>query len=255
MILLNDSAMVLSSDMEPRTDKRNEIIAGIIIIAIILIGIAYFFSKSAPEIPLPTSSATSTSEAATSTSGAITITGSTASSSGYTITPIYATSSAPVAPNYKTPLTFSASAGLTSDEESSLQSQFAAAQATLAQSPEDFNSWIELGDLRKQAGDYAGAAADWQYMSELYPTNVVSNANLGDLYTNYLPDYPKAAAAYKAQIAIDPTDVYIYDDLFSLYTNTNQYPQSTAVITAMLKAGIAANPGATELKADLAKYQ
>jgi hypothetical protein len=254
MILLNDSAMVLSSDMEPRTDKRNEIIAGIIIIAIILIGIAYFFSKSTPEIPLPVSVATSTSESATSTSGTINVTGSSASSSGYTITPIYSGGSgaAPVAPDYKVPLVFS-DPTVTADEQASMQSQFAAAQATLAQSPEDFNSWIELGDLRKQAGDYDGAAADWQYMSELYPTNVVSNANLGDLYTNYLPDYPKAAAAYKAQIAIDPTDVYIYDDLFSLYTN--QYPQSTAIITAMLKAGIAANPGAAELKADLAKYQ
>jgi tetratricopeptide (TPR) repeat protein len=242
--------------MEPRSDRRNEIIAGIIIIAIIIIGVAYLASKSSPQLPesatTTTSTASSTDMSATSTGGIVSINGSGTSSADYTVNMVSA-GTAPAAPNYKAPLTFSASAGLTSDEEASMQAQFAQAEATLAKTPSDFNSWIELGDLRKQAGDYAGAAADFQYMSKLYPTNPVSNANLGDLYTNYLHEYPQAAIALKAQIAIVPTDVYIYDDLFQLYTN--QYPQSTAVITAMLKAGIAANPNAAELKADLAKYQ
>jgi tetratricopeptide (TPR) repeat protein len=243
--------------MEPRTDGRNQIIAGIIIVAIVLIGIAYYFSKTSPQIPLSTP-ATSTSETSseslstTTSAGTVTISGAKASSSGYTITPIYAGGSgaASVAPSYKTPLVFT-DPTITPDLQASMQVQFAATQALIGKTPTDFNSWIELGDLRKEAGDYTGAAADWQYMSALYPTNIVSNANLGDLYANYLKDYPKAAAAFKSQIANDPTDTYIYDDLFQLYTN--QYPQPTAVITAMLKAGIAANPNAVELKADLAK--
>ena len=233
--------------MEPRPDRRNEIIAGIIIAAIVLIGIAYFFSKGGAPVALPRTTATSTNESASSTTGVVSINGSDASSSGYTIKMVSAGGAAPVAPNYKAPLIFSDTT-ITADERSAMQAQFAQAQAALAKNPQDFNSWIQLGDLRKEAGDYAGAALDWQYMSALYPSNVVSNANLGDLYTNYLKNYPKAAAAFKAQIANDPKDVYIYDDLYSLYTN--QYPQSSATIVALLKAGIAANPGAVELKAD-----
>jgi tetratricopeptide (TPR) repeat protein len=240
--------------MEERPDRRNEIIAGIVIAAIVIIGIAYFLSKSSPT-PIPSTTASSTTSAdASSTPLTVSVNGNTVTSNnpGYTVTPIYATSSAPTAPSFKSPLVFT-DPSVTADIKASMQTQFVQVEATLAKSPTDFNSWIELGDLRKEAGDYEGAEADWKYMSALYPTNVVSNANLGDLYTNYLHEYPQAAAALKAQIANDPTDVYIYDNLFSLYTN--QYPQSTAVITAMLKAGIAANPNAAELKADLAKYQ
>jgi tetratricopeptide (TPR) repeat protein len=251
-LLLNISAMVSFSDMEPRSDRRNEIIAGIIIGAIVLVGIAYYFSKSSPQAAPPGTAATSTTASSSSSSTSVTINGNSATSTdGYTIKPIYATA-APTAPSYKIPLVFS-DPSVTADERTSMQTQFAQVQAVLVKTPQDFNSWIALGDLRKEAGDYAGAALDWQYMSKLYPSNIVSNANLGDLYTNYLPDYPKAAAALKAQIANDPTDVYIYDDLYSLYTH--QYPQSTATIVALLKAGIAANPAAAELKADLAKYQ
>ena len=236
--------------MEPQSDRRNEIIAIIVICVVIIGGIGYLLSRPSSG----TSSTTATSSAATSTSSTtapigITVNGTT-SGAGYTIKPIYATGSA--APNYKAPLVISAT-DVPADERTSLQTQFAATQAAIAANSTDFNSWIALGDERKEAGDYTGAAADWQYMSAIYPTNVVSNANLADLYTNYLHSYPKAAAAYKAQIANDPTAVYIYVDLYQLYTN--QYPQPTATIVALLKQGIAANPNAAELKADLAKYQ
>jgi len=252
MLLLNISAVVFWADMEPQQDKRNEIIAIIIIGAIILIGIAYFFSKSlsTPTTPSNTASSTPINTTSSSSASSITVT-SASSSSGYTIHLITA-GKAPVAPSFKTPLTFS-DPSVTADEQVSMQAQFAQVQTTLAANDQDFNSWIELGDLRKEAGDYTGAAADWQYVSALYSSNVVSNANLADLYTNYLHEYPQAAAAYKAAIANDPTQVYLYDDLFQLYTN--QYPQPTATIVALLKQGLAANPNAAELKADLAKYQ
>ena len=158
--------------------------------------------------------------------------------------------SGPVAPSFKTPLDFTPD--VSADEQASLQSQFATVQSTLTSNAKDFDAWIALGNLRKQAGDYVGAAADWKYALAIYPQNVVSNANLADLYTNYLHDYPKAAAAYKAQIAIDPTDVYIYQNLFQLYTS--QFPQPSATIIAMLKQGIAANPKDISLMSTLAGY-
>jgi tetratricopeptide (TPR) repeat protein len=237
--------------MEPRSDKRNEIIAIIIIVAAVLIAIAYFFSHtSSPSAPAGTASSTATSATSTSavsSSTMVTVT-SAPSSAGYTIKLLPA-GKAPTAPDYKAPLTFSAS--VPADQQASMQAQFMQVQAALAQNNQDFNAWIELGDLHKEAGDYDGAAADWQYMSALYPSNIVSNANLADLYTNYLMNYPKAAAAYKAAIANNPTEVYLYQDLFSLYTN--QYPQPTTTIEALLNQGLSANPSAAELKVDLTK--
>ena len=251
-LLLNISAVVSWADMEPRQDKRNQIIAAIIIAAAILIGIAYFFSRSssAPSTPSNIASSTApTSTSSTSSVPGVTIT-SASSSSGYTVHLITG-GKAPVAPNYKTPLVFT-DPSVTADEQTSMQAQFAQVQAVIAANGQDFNSWIELGDLRKEAGDYAGAALDWQYMSALYSDNIVSNANLADVYTNYLHDYPKAAAAYKAAIVNNPKQTYLYQDLFQLYTN--QYPQSTATIEGVLKQGITAVPQATDLMVTLARY-
>ena len=239
--------------MEPRQDKRNQIIAIIIIGAAVLIGIAYFFSRSSTH-GTPSGTATSTMPLATSTmstaTSSIIKTSPTSSGSGYTIRAVTA-GKAPTAPNFKLPLIFSA--GVSADLRSSMQAQFTQEQTALATNGSDFNAWIALGVLRKEAGDYTGAAADWQYMSALYPSNIISNANLADLYTNYLHDYPKAAAAYKAAIANNPTQVYLYQDLFTIYTN--QYPQPTATVVALLQQGLAANPNAAELKADLVKYR
>ncbi|HVM73299.1 MAG TPA: hypothetical protein VMU13_00240 [Candidatus Paceibacterota bacterium] len=242
--------------MEPTRDNRNTIIATTILVAVVLCGIAYFMSHQSdlagPAQGTTTESATTSVNTITSTSSGATISiTSASSSSGYKIQ-LIPSGTAPVAPNYKAPLVFS-DPTITTDEHSSMQTQFAHVEATLSVSSKDFNSWIALGNLRKEAGDYNGAAADWQYALALYPSNVISNANLADLYTNYLHDYPKAAAAYKAAIANNPTQVYLYQDLAQLYSS--QYPQSTTTIVALLKQGIAANPAASELKATLAKYQ
>ena len=226
------------------THQTRNILIGLVIVIIVLI-LGYFaWQERGTSIP-----ATATSTAATSTDISANISSTTTSGPGYTIKPV--TGPSITAPSTATPLVFSASVSV--DERATLQSQFAQAQATLKASPTDFNAWVALGGLRKEAGDYAGAAIDWQYVSALYPTNVVSFANLADLYTNFLPDYPKAAAAYKQAIKNDPKRADLYMSLFSLYTN--QYPQSAATAEAVLQQGIAANPNAADLKAALASYQ
>jgi tetratricopeptide (TPR) repeat protein len=225
---------------------KNILISIIVLVIIILLG--YFVWKER------TSSAPSSASSTSIDLNISTSTLATSTNSGYTITPvIIPTSSTVAAPNFKAPLTFSASLGLTADEEASMQSQFAQVQATLAKTPTDFNTLIQLGDLRKEAGDYAGAAADWQYVSTIYPANVISFANLADLYTNFLPNYPKAATEYKQAIKNDPTRADLYIDLFQLYTN--KYPQSAATAEAVLQQGIAANPNAADLKAALSAYE
>jgi hypothetical protein len=233
------------------THNRNTIVVGIVVIAILILGFFAWKEREGTNASVPTSTATTTTATSTGTIS-ISSNGQVTAPAGYTVTPIYSNSSGSVAPDYKAPLTFSGNQNSPA-EISTLQSEYAQVETALKADPTDFSSWIQLGVIRKEAGDYQGAAADWQYVSEIYPANVVSNANLADLYTNFLPDYPKAAAAYEAQIKNDPTDIYIYVDLYQLYTT--QYPQSAAVITAMLKQGLAANPGNAQLESLLAKYQ
>ncbi|HUO56367.1 MAG TPA: hypothetical protein VMU27_02965 [Candidatus Paceibacterota bacterium] len=233
------------------THDRNSIIVGTIIIAIIFIGFFAWEERESSNASVPTATIATSTEASSTANIFISSNGEASTSSDYTIKQIPIGGKSPIAPNYQAPLVFPNT--ISADERSQMQSQFADIESTLSTTPQDFNAWIALGDLREEVGDYEGALSDWQYMSELYPTNIVSNANLADLYTNYLPNYPKAAAAYQAQIKNYPTDVYIYVDLYDLYTN--QYPQSTSTIVTLLKQGLLANPGNAQLQSLLAKYQ
>jgi tetratricopeptide (TPR) repeat protein len=222
---------------------RTTLITLAVIIVVLLLG--YFaWKERSSSAPAPT---TTTSNATTTTATSTTVSASSTNTGKYTIKLVPSIK----APDYKAPLVFSK--GITADQQAALQTQYATAVAAITKNPDDFNAWIMLGYVRKEAGDYEGAATDWQYMSDLAPSNPISFADLADLYTNFLPNYPKAAAAYKQEIKNNPTATYIYQDLYTLYTN--QYPQSPAVIEAMLQAGITANPSAADLKATLAAYK
>lgn len=116
----------------------------------------------------------------------------------------------------------------------------------------DLTVLIALGYKRKQVGDYKGAAAAWQYASTLYPKNVVSFNNLGDLYMNFLPNYPLAEANYLKQIGNLASDVNAYRALFTLYSQL--YKQGTSAAEDILKKGIAASSKAYDLQVLLARY-
>jgi len=212
---------------------RNVLIAIVIIVVIALLG--YFAwqergnTSSAPTVSTATSTATSTG-VSINVSGTTTTT----TTGGYTITPIYS-SSAATAPNYKTPLTFPA--GTTADEQASYQSQFATIQTTLAATPTDFSSWIQLGILRQETGDYSGAAVDWKYVTEIYPSDPTAFADLGNLYATYLGEPSQGITDYKEAIKLDPTkEVSFYENLAQVYINEGD----TADAKATLEEGISA---------------
>lgn len=114
-----------------------------------------------------------------------------------------------------------------------------------------FQDWIDLGLAYKQLGDYEGARDAWEYVSLLYPKNIVSFGNLGDLYANFLKDYAKAEARYKTAIKNKPNDVYLYGNLFDLY---KMYKQEAGNGEAVLKDGIAKNSNELSLPIMLARY-
>lgn len=122
----------------------------------------------------------------------------------------------------------------------------------LKKAPDSFDHWIDLGLMRKNLTDYEGAKEAWEYVSILFPKNVPSFANLGELYANYLKDYPAAEKNYKRAIQNDVENHLNYRNLFEFYRDTYK-PASTAAEDT-LKEGIAKFPQALDLYVLLARY-
>lgn len=167
---------------------------------------------------------------------------------GYTITPVIE----PVlsVPNYTQAIAYDDPIPL--NVRNAIESQFAEVSGILAKDPKDFNAWARLGVLHKMAGDYNSAKMLWEYVSRTWPKNTVSFTNLGDLYTNYLKEYPKAETNYLAQIENMPNDTNAYSNLFLLYSTV--YKTNTNAAEEILKKGIVANPKAYDLQVMLARY-
>ncbi len=228
--------------------------------ALIVVALAYFaWNERQDDILLPPSAASSTlSAASSSTTGPSTSTATSSSTTGvlgvsgtgtFTVRPV-SSPTTPVAPGLNTPLACVAT--VAADYCMALKKDAAAKTVVLASEPSNFKAWIDLGADRKHAGDYQGAAAAWEYASILYPTNVISFNNLGDLYMNFIHDYPKAESNYLREIANKPNDINSYTTLFTLYSEL--YKQNTPAAVDILNKGIAANPNETSLKAMLDDY-
>lgn len=220
----------------PQTNRNlhNYIAGGAALVAIIAIGIYLYANRSAS----PT-----LDEAASAGTTTTTVSGVTTAGGGAKVTEP-AAPAAPSAPDYRTPLAFSASTDAA--VKLALQKQFDATVAILAKKSTDFSAWVNLGILRKTVGDYKGAEADWIYVTKLYPSSTVGFDNLGELYLDFLKDYPKAEANFKQSIKIDSHDINAYQQLFSLYT-TYGYKQGTSAAADLVAQGLKANPNSQTL--------
>jgi len=154
-----------------------------------------------------------------------------------------------VAPDFKASIVCT----LATDVCVQVRAQQADIISTLTANKTDFQSWIMLGALYKMNGDYKNAAIMWEYVSAIYPKNITSFANLGDLYTNFLKDYPKAVTVFTQEIKNSPANLDAYKSLFQIYTTTS-YTGEAGAAEKILKEGITANPKATELHITLARY-
>jgi len=191
------------------TEQNRNILTVVAIIVVVAV-LGYFaWKERGASMPPPVATSTAISINASSSTVA------TSSGQGYIIKPITATP-APVAPNYKTPLSFPAS--MSAADRAVYEGQFADIQSTLASSPNDWSSWIDLGMLRKETGDYQGAATDWKYLTKLYLSDPTAYADLGDLYASYLNQPSQGIAYYKQAIALDPIkEVSFYENLAQIY--------------------------------------
>lgn len=125
--------------------------------------------------------------------------------------------------------------------------------AAINKDPKHTENWIELGLQRKALGDYEGAREAWEYAKAIEPNNIVPWNNLGDLYHFYLKDYKLSELNWKKTIVLKTDYTPGYRGLYELYRYS--LTSKAGEIPALLKAGIAASPEATDLKALLADYQ
>lgn len=98
--------------------------------------------------------------------------------------------------------------------------RFLKIREVLRKYPDAFDTWLELGGLHKLIGNYEMAEKTWIYAGEIRPQNSPSFANLGDLYTNFLKDYPKAEAAFLVAIENSEGEAFNINytrQLFELY--------------------------------------
>ena len=97
------------------------------------------------------------------------------------------------------------------------QGNFQTLKQSLQNNPDDFNSWVTLGILKKTVNDYEGARDIFIYAGQIRPKSSPPFANLGDLYANFLNEPGKAEEMYKKAIANDPGEINYYFGLADVY--------------------------------------
>lgn len=75
---------------------------------------------------------------------------------------------------------------------------FEKAKQDILSKPEEFdtNKWLSIARLKKYAKDYVGAEEIYLMTIVKDPANYIPEANIADLYGNYLQDWNKAAEHY-----------------------------------------------------------
>ena len=148
-------------------------------------------------------------------------------------------------PSLDRPITISAS--LQSDAAQILRTQITTLVTQLRTNPTRVDLWLQLGIDRKIGGDYAGAVEAWNYVAVAAPlaTAYVAYGDLGDLYMNFIKDYPKAEENYKTAISINPRVIGYYQDLYTLYHYL--YKTNTTAAADIIREGLVNNPGNQDL--------
>jgi tetratricopeptide (TPR) repeat protein len=231
--------------------SRTQMFFGALVALAIVAGIGYVFWQGAHKPGFGgEGAATTTTGTTTMQVSPTTVIVTTPGGSSYSVSQV-PIANPPAVPAYKG--TIVCPAGMPQEQCASIQSKDAAVIGKLQTKPTDASAWLQLGTLRKEAGDYQGATVAWDYFVALYPMNSAGYFNLADLYMNFVKDYPKAEANFLLAAKYAPGDTSIYADLFTLYTTTSYVPSHDAAEN-ILKKGIAANPNAVNLQVTLARY-
>lgn len=215
-------------------------------IALVLVGLGIFIHRDYKKISLNTEGVSGDASVATSTASDL---DSLIKSGQVSINEVPVETSAP-APSLDRPIP--TKTGLDPESEGRVLSRLESVKAELKSDPKSYSGWLDLGILRKQLGDYRGAAEAWEYVSLLYPANEVSFSNLGDLYEHFLKDYPKAEKNFLLVVRVNPARIDGYRSLYELYRLS--YLAKSSEAPGALRWGLEKNPGNYELLILSAQY-
>jgi tetratricopeptide (TPR) repeat protein len=223
-----------------KSKNRNlYIVLGVVVLLIIINFVWLHFSEKKINMSATQQSATGGLSSEKATSAPISV----------TISPVGQTKTSVAEPSLDRPLPDTA--GIDPQFVATTEAEMQTTISDLQKNKNSFQDWINLGVERKSLGDYAGAALAWQYVSVLYPTNIVSFGNLGDLYTNFLKNYSEAEVDYLTEIKNAPADIDAYRNLSALYISEGKTGQAVS----LLQSGIAQNPNSSDLKNMLARIK
>lgn len=117
----------------------------------------------------------------------------------------------PVQPEWQKLLVFEPKNNtLTTEQTQVFQERFDELKTNLEKNPDNFNSWLALGVVKKGVADYQGAADVWLYATRLSPKGSTPFFNLADVYAYFLNEPQKAEEAINQAIANDPKDINFY---------------------------------------------
>jgi len=97
------------------------------------------------------------------------------------------------------------------------QANYQTLKQKLQNNPDDFNSWVTLGILKKTVNDFEGARDIFIYAGQIRPKSSPPFANLADLYANFLDEPLKAEENIKKAIENDPNEINYYFILADIY--------------------------------------
>lgn len=227
--------------MEPQHSTALSIIGVVIAILILGGGAWLFLAKSA--IPTGEGLATTTPAATTIHSeNGVSGTGNFSVSKDDTV-------ELPTPPDFRAAIAFAPSTA--PEVKTAIAARAKLLEDKLAKNTFDLEAWIDLGAIRKMAGDYRGAETAWVFVTKAAPRHPMAYANLADLYMNFLKDYPKADTMYQKVAVLQPDSIDPYISLAIMYEN---FYKAGGTPDAILKKGIAANPKSLELELALARY-
>ncbi len=141
-------------------------------------------------------------------------------------------------PSRTEPIVFDSS--VPADIRAQLTTSLKATQKQLQANQLNMSAWVNLGTIYKQGGDYRHAEAAWGFVADALPGDSTSHFNLGDLYMNFLKDYPRAEKNFLVVVKTNPQVVDAYVNLFYLY---HDFMKNDTKAKTMLEQGLAANPG------------
>ena len=105
-------------------------------------------------------------------------------------------------PDLDKPVKFSSS--ITGSEQKQLILDISEVSSTLKGNYDYLQGWLQLGILKKNAGDYEGAIEAWNFAGVIRPNVATSFLNLADLYAFYIKDREKAEESFLKAISAEP---------------------------------------------------